>query len=71
MVARACPTITDQEWLEATKAIYETINGLNTEGKLIIFNAGASLADIDEYSQRFDGYLMENFFGVPAQYGFL
>jgi len=61
-----CPTITDQEWLDATKAIYHTINELNKEDKLIIFNAGAKLSDIDEYSQYFDGYLMENFMGTQV-----
>ena len=65
-----CPTITDQEWLDATKAIYQTINDLNTEDKLIIFNAGATLADIDEYSQYFDGYLMENFLGTQLKTSF-
>jgi hypothetical protein len=55
--------ITDEEWTEATKAIYRRISDLNTEDKLVIFNAGARLSDIDDYSEYFDGYLMENFMG--------
>jgi hypothetical protein len=58
-----CPSISDEEWLEATKEIYDRIAELNTEDKLIIFNAGARFTDIDEYSAYFDGYLMENFMG--------
>lgn len=56
-------SISDEEWLESTKAIYELIVELNTENKLIIFNAGARFSDIDAYSEYFDGYLMENFMG--------
>jgi hypothetical protein len=55
--------ITDEEWTEATKDIYQRIMNLNTEGKLVIFNSGARLSDIDDYSEYFDGYLMENFMG--------
>lgn len=55
--------ITDEEWTEATMAIYQTISDMNTEDKLVIFNAGARLSDIDDYSEYFDGYLMENFMG--------
>lgn len=55
--------ITDEEWTAATKAIYRRISDLNTEDKLVVFNAGARLADIDDYSEYFDGYLMENFMG--------
>ncbi len=55
--------ITDEEWTEATKAIYQRISDLNTDGKLVVFNAGARLSDIDDYSEYFDGYLMENFMG--------
>jgi len=55
--------ITDEEWTAATKAIYRRISDLNTEDKLVIFNAGARLSDIDDYSMYFDGYLMENFMG--------
>jgi hypothetical protein len=36
---------------------------LNVEDKLVVFNAGARLEDIDEYSMYFDGFLMENFMG--------
>ena len=55
--------ISDQEWLNATKKIYGNIKKLNTKNKLVIFNAGKDLADIDAYSEYFDGYLMENFLG--------
>jgi hypothetical protein len=55
--------ITDEEWTDATKAIYRRISDLNIEDKLVIFNAGARLSDIDDYSDYFDGYLMENFMG--------
>ncbi|TRO49394.1 hypothetical protein E2P65_01190 [Candidatus Bathyarchaeota archaeon] len=55
--------ITDEEWTDATKAIYQRISDLNNEDKLVIFNAGARLSDIDDYSEYFDGYLMENFMG--------
>ena len=56
-------SISDEEWLEATRAIYDQIAELNTEDKLVIFNAGARFTDIDAYSEYFDGYLMENFMG--------
>ena len=55
--------ITDEEWTRATKAIYGRISDLNAEDKLVVFNAGARLSDIDDYSVYFDGYLMENFMG--------
>ena len=59
-----CPdAITDQEWLRATKAIMAAVRHLNTENKLVIFNAGKDLSDIDEYSEFFDGYVMENLLG--------
>jgi hypothetical protein len=58
-----CPEVSDDEWLEATKDIYDTIAALNTQNKLVLFNAGARLSDIDEYGEYFDGYLMENFMG--------
>lgn len=61
------PEISDEEWLEATKDIYDTIAALNTQDKLVIFNAGARLSDIDEYGEYFDGYLMENFMGDQLQ----
>lgn len=62
-----CPEISDEEWLEATKDIYDTITALNTQNKLVIFNAGARLSDIDAYEEYFDGYLMENFMGDQLQ----
>jgi len=64
------PSISDEEWLEATRAIYEQISELNTEDKLVIFNAGARLSDIDEYGTYFDGYLMENFMGEQLKTSF-
>jgi len=58
-----CPdAISDAEWFSATKNIYKKIRD-NSNGKLIIFNAGKDLADIDAYREYFDGYLMENFLG--------
>lgn len=62
-----CPEISDEEWLEATKDIYDTIVALNTQNKLVIFNSGARLSDIDAYGEYFDGYLMENFMGDQLQ----
>ena len=58
-----CDTISDEEWLAATNAIYDKITEFNTENKMVIFNAGARFSDIDAYSGYFDGYLMENFMG--------
>lgn len=60
-----CPdAISDEEWLDATKSIMAKVQQLNEENKLVIFNAGKDLFDIDEYSQYFDGYVMENFMGI-------
>ena len=59
-----CPdAISDVEWVEATRAIMQKIQDLNSEDKMIVFNAGKDLSDIDKFSQYFDGYLMENFLG--------
>jgi hypothetical protein len=59
-----CPNvISDEEWVEATKAIMLKIKKFNTENKLIIFNSGRNFSEIDEYVGFFDGYLMENFLG--------
>lgn len=55
--------ISDAEWLSATKNIFSKIEKLNTKNKLVIFNAGKDLSDIDEFGEYFDGYLMENFMG--------
>jgi hypothetical protein len=66
VVERQCwgqDAITDEEWTRATKAIYGRISDINVEDKLVVFNAGARLSDIDDYSEYFDGYLMENFMG--------
>jgi hypothetical protein len=59
-----CPdAISDEEWLFATKEIMQEISEENTQGKLIIFNAGHRFEDIDEYASYMDGYLLENFLG--------
>lgn len=59
-----CPeAISDDEWLRATKALMAELSKLNTENKLIIFNSGRDLSEIDEYSKFMDGYVMENFMG--------
>ncbi len=66
-----CPeAISDKEWVEATKAIMERIKQLNTMNKLVIFNSGRDLSEIDEYTEFFDGYLMENFLGNLFGAGF-
>jgi hypothetical protein len=53
--------ISDDDWVEATKSIMAEIDELNTEDKLVIFNAGREFADIDEYGAFMDGYVMEGF----------
>ncbi|MFH2136586.1 MAG: putative glycoside hydrolase [Patescibacteria group bacterium] len=59
-----CPeAISDAEWLSATKNIFSEIKKLNTKNKLIVFNAGKDIGDIDEFGEYFNGYLMENFMG--------
>lgn len=59
-----CPeTISDEEWVEATKAIMAQIQRFNTKDKLVIFNSGRDFLKIDEYAEFFDGYLMESFLG--------
>jgi hypothetical protein len=59
-----CPdAISDEEWLSATKEIMQEISNQNTQGKLVIFNAGLKYEDIDEYAPYMDGYVMENFLG--------
>ncbi|MFA5302930.1 MAG: putative glycoside hydrolase [Candidatus Nanoarchaeia archaeon] len=59
-----CPdAISAIEWQSATKNIMQKISDLNTENKMIIFNAGRNLSDIEIFSSYFDGYLMENFMG--------
>lgn len=59
-----CPeAISNEEWLSATKNIFSKIEKFNTKDKLVIMNAGKDIQDIDEFSEYFDGYLMENFMG--------
>ncbi len=59
-----CPdAISDEEWLFATKEIMQEISEQNTQGKLVVFNAGLKYEDIDEYKEYMDGYVMENFLG--------
>jgi hypothetical protein len=66
-----CDAITDQEWLDGNKEIMARIKQLNTQHKTVIFNSGfKGLAEIDEYTGYFDGYLMENFLGESGA-GFL
>ncbi|MFQ5892181.1 MAG: putative glycoside hydrolase [Candidatus Methanofastidiosia archaeon] len=66
-----CPeAISDKEWVEATKAIMAKIKQFNTKNKLVIFNSGRDLSDIDEYAGFFDGYLMENFLGKQLETSF-
>jgi len=55
--------ITDTEWVESTDAIMQKVQDLNSKDKMIIFNAGKDLSDIDKFSQYMDGYVMENFLG--------
>lgn len=59
-----CPeSISDDEWVAATRHIMQRIQGINTENKPVIFNAGRDFSEIDAYSEYMDGYLMENFLG--------
>lgn len=59
-----CPeAISDEEWLFTTKEIMQEISEQNTQGKLVIFNAGLKYEDIDEYKDYLDGYVLENFLG--------
>jgi hypothetical protein len=59
-----CPeALSDEEWVEATEAILTKIREANPDGKLVIFNAGRSLQEIDAYEGYFDGYVLENFLG--------
>jgi hypothetical protein len=59
-----CPeAISDQEWIAANKEIMGKIKALNKNNKIIIFNSGRNLQEIDAYEGLFDGYLMENFLG--------
>lgn len=55
--------ISDQEWVESTSKIMEGIEELNTGNKLVIFNSGRDISEIDAYSRFMDGYVMENFMG--------
>ena len=63
-------SISDEEWLNTTRSIYDRIAELNSEEKLVIFNAGARFSDIDAYGEYFDGYLMENFMGEQLKTSF-
>ena len=63
-----CPeTISDQEWVEATRLIFQRIDEINTAKKTVVFNAGRDLPDIDAYSEFISGYLMENFMGEQVK----
>ena len=52
-----------EEWIENTKRIMERIKKANKENKLVIFNSGRNLSEIDSYAGYFDGYVMENALG--------
>jgi len=66
-----CPeSISDREWVEATKAILSRIQQLNTEDKLVIFNSGRDFLEIEPYREFLDGYVMENFMGTQLDVGF-
>ncbi|HEY49804.1 MAG TPA: hypothetical protein G4O13_07145 [Dehalococcoidia bacterium] len=59
-----CPeAISDDEWIAATKSIMADMEQPNKEDKLVIFNSGRDLSEIDEYAEFMDGYLMENLLG--------
>ena len=59
-----CPdAISDEEWVAGTRAIMAAIDELNTEDKLVVFNSGRDLSEIDAYGEYMDGFLMENFMG--------
>ena len=65
-----CPeAISDKEWLEATKEFMEGIKNINTKKKLVIINSGGYLSLIDEYSEYFDGFVLEKFLGKPFKKG--
>jgi len=59
-----CPdAISDEEWVAGTRAIMAAIDDLNTEDKLVVFNSGRDLSEIDAYGEYMDGFVMENFMG--------
>ncbi|NPV51319.1 MAG: hypothetical protein HPY60_09015 [Candidatus Methanofastidiosum sp.] len=59
-----CPdVISDREWIESTKRIMERIKKINKGNKLVIFNSGKNLSEIDSYTGYFDGYVIENALG--------
>lgn len=59
-----CPEmISNQDWVEANKKILKNIQEINTKNKLVIFNSGRDLSQIDEYAEFANGYVMENFLG--------
>ena len=59
-----CPdAISDEEWLQASKSIMAKVQQLNKKDKLVIFNAATGFSAVDEFSQYFDGYVMENVMG--------
>ncbi|MFC2038426.1 putative glycoside hydrolase [Chloroflexota bacterium] len=66
-----CPgAISDEELVEATRKIIAGIDRVNTGNKLVIFNSGRELGEIDAYGEFMDGYLIENFMGDQLQLGF-
>jgi hypothetical protein len=60
-----CPDIiTNEEWAAATTEIFKEIREMaDAHGKLVVFNAGKEISEIDKYEPYMDGYVMENFLG--------
>lgn len=60
-----CPAaITNEEWSSATREILKEIKEMaEARGKVVFFNAGRDLSEVDQYRSYMDGYLMENFLG--------
>lgn len=60
-----CPEIiSNEEWVAAIRVILTEIRSMaQNRNKLVIFNAGRDLSDIDSYAEYMDGYVMENFLG--------
>jgi len=59
-----CPDgISDEDWVAANIKILKEIEEHNKKDKLVIFNSGRDISQIDEYAEFIDGYVMENAFG--------
>lgn len=55
--------IDDADWIDATRDTMAQIEEYNTEDKLVIFNSGRDISEIDEFAEYMDGYVMENCLG--------